>query len=152
MTSTALPPSQPIPDEETAYARADEHIADAVAALGEPVRLEPGIRNSVAFDAGEMGTDLLCNVEVSYTLEDLPDDEPPAERNARYFAALKDFWTQRGYVVRSDSATATDPQPEWFRALHVEHPADRCRLSLKQGKPGNLWITASMVALTGEPG
>ena len=149
--TTASPPSQPIPDEQAAYARADEHIGEAIVALGDPVRLEPGIRNSVGFDAGAMGSELLCNVEVSYTLEDLRDDETPGARNERYFALLKEFWAQRGYVLASDTADGEDPQPSWFRAVHVEHPADHCHVSLKQGKLGNLWITASMVAYTGEP-
>ena len=148
--TTASPPSQPIPDEKTAYARADEHIGEAIVALEDPVRLEAGIRNSVGFDAGALGSDLLCNVEVSYTLEDLRDDQIPSVRNEHYFERLKGFWSQRGYVLVSDTADGDEPRPPWFRAVHVEHPADHCHLSLKQGKLGNLWITASMVAYTGE--
>ncbi|GIG65060.1 hypothetical protein [Phytomonospora endophytica] len=146
--TTASPPSQPIPSEQNAYARADEHIGEAIVALSDPVRLEPGIRNAIAYDAGGMGTGELSNVEVSYTLEDLRDDEIPSARNERYFAVLKEFWTQRGYVLVSDTAEGDDPQPPGFRAVHVEHPADRCHLSLKQGGQYNLWITASMTALT----
>ena len=148
--TTALPPSQPTPDEKAAYARADEHIGETIVALGEPVRLEPGIRNSIGYDAGGLGTDELCNVEVSYTLEDLRDDEIPSVRNERYFARVKEFWAQRGYIPVSDTAEGDDPQPPGFRAVHVEHPADRCHLSLKQGKLYNLWITASLTAFTGD--
>ena len=149
--TTALPPSQPIPTESAAYQRADEHIGEAVVALSTTVRLEKGIRNSVPFDAGELGSGEFCNVEVAYTLEDLPDDEVPQVRNERYFERLKAFWAERGYELVSDTADREDPQPPWYRAVYVEHPADRCRVSVKQGRLGNLWITASMTAYTERP-
>lgn len=145
-------PMRPTPTETEAYTRADEHIAEAIAALGVPVRLEPGIRNAIGYDAGELGPGDHLNVEVSSTLEDLPDDEIPAARNERYFAALKRFWAERGYrpmstVPSEDGADEPGAHPDWFRAVHVRHPADGCVVSLKQGRLGNLWITASMVAV-----
>lgn len=146
--TTASPPSQPIPTEAAAYLRADEHIGEAIVALSTSVRLEKGIRNAVPFDAGELASDEFCNVEVAYTLEDLPDDEAPMVRNERYFDRLKAFWAERGYVLISDTADREDAEPPWYRAVYVEHPADHCRVSVKQGRLGTLWITASMTART----
>lgn len=140
-------PMRPTPTEKEAYVRADEHIAEAIAALDVPVRLEPGIRNAVGYDAGELGPGEYVNVEVSCTLEDLPDDETPAARNERYFAVLKRFWAERGYRPVADTADEPGAHPEWFRAVHVRHPADGCVVSLKQGRVGNLWITASTIAV-----
>lgn len=123
-------------DETQAYRRADQHACDAVASLGMDVRLDPGYRNSVGMKRVLPRETKLVNVEVRYILELPPVEGDVFERNRGVFQRMKEWWVGQGYqVVRHD---ASEP----FTVVAVEDPRDGFTVTLRQGKIGNLWITA----------
>jgi len=123
-------------DETHAYLRADQHVCDAVASIGMDVRLGPDYRNSVPMKGLPGAESGRVNVEVRYSLELPPVEGDVFERNRGVFQRLKDWWRGQGYqVVRHD---ASEP----FTVLVVEDRRDGFTVVLKQGKVGNLWLTA----------
>ncbi|GAA4910180.1 hypothetical protein LX16_2752 [Stackebrandtia albiflava] len=148
-------------DERQAYDRAEEHLRLVADVLRPPFGVTPGLRNSLAYhDVNGRPTDL-TNVEVNYLLvhpgeaaADRIDDAVAADRaaalladNSRVFGQLEALWLERGYEV----VTRTVDQPH--RVLRVRHPDDGFTVALKQGRQGNLWLTASSppVTRTGGP-
>lgn len=132
-------------DETQAYLRADQHVCDAVALIGMDVRLDSDYRNSVPMKGLSSAESGRVNVEVRYSLELPPVEDDVFERNRGVFQRLRDRWRGQGYhVVRHD---ASEP----FTVLVVEDRRDGFTVVLKQGKIGNLWLTASSpwVAATG---
>lgn len=134
-------------NETQAYPRAEQHLRDAAAALDVAVRLKPGIRNAVELQPTRPESPRLVNVEVSYSCEIL---EPATEihaRNRRLFEALLTWWAEQGYHV------VTEDHSEPFTVVRVADPYDGFTVSLRQGRSGNLWFTASSppVVRTGEP-
>ncbi len=123
-------------DETHAYLRAHQHVCDAVAAIGMDVRLDLDYRNSVPMKGLFSAESGRVNVEVRYSLE-LPSAEGDVfERNRGVFRRLKDWWRGQGYqIVRHDTS-------EPFTVLAVEDRRDGFTVVLKQGKIGNLWLTA----------
>lgn len=132
-------------DETQAYPRAEQHIRDAVAALGTEVVLVPELRNAVS-PPPESGQSHLVNVEVSYVAR-LPESDDVFARNRKLFQRLKQWWLEQGYEL------VTDVPDEPFTVLRVDDPHDGFVIALRQGKIGNLWFTANspLVTPTGQP-
>lgn len=122
-------------DELGGYIRAEEHLRAAVDVVGADYAPKPGLRNSVPYQDADGKPTGLTNVEVNYVLERLEPAEPFAG-NVAVFERLEEFWLANGYTV----VTRTVDQPH--RVLRVRH-TDDFTVALKQGKAGNLWLTAS---------
>ncbi|GAA4901279.1 hypothetical protein LX16_0451 [Stackebrandtia albiflava] len=141
----------PISDETEAYRRAEAHIDAFRTAIDVRARLEPGLRNAVAYEPEDLGyvefdeddeDDLPVNVEVVYDL--VPSSAEGVEdfdRNRGYFTRLAARLREDGWII-----IVEEREPR--AVLTARHPQDDFLVTLEEGRTGNLWITASSPPVT----
>jgi len=124
-------------DEAEAYQRADEHIAAVVDRLGREVMMKPGLRSTSVRDPVFGGEPKVVGVEVNYILV-FPEVDPPTfTGNADVFSRVEAWWTDNGYRITYRERDRP------FRVLRVIDDQDGVTVALKEGRIGNLWLTAS---------
>ncbi|TWJ15395.1 hypothetical protein LX16_1098 [Stackebrandtia albiflava] len=129
-------------DELQGYVRAEEKLQPALVLLSADFDVMPGLRNSVPYDDENGRPTDFANVEINYLLKHRPPlAGVPAEEllaaNSAFFTRVEELWDELGHRT----ITRTVEQP--FRVLRAQDPRDGFIIALKQGKIGNLWMTAS---------
>lgn len=118
--------------KEQASQRVDDYLAQMVAVLLPPPRLElASAISGLCKDPDDNGPQGRVDVGRTYWLRDIPRD-----RNRAFFDTLRRYWADRGYRVLGDQS---GPSP----FVSVENPQDGFRMGIQESSQGDLSLGAS---------